>query len=102
MNYEDFKNTCETLGKKFDIDVKVEYIDLSRWGRPDWYQACFRVDNFGGDAAAIKFYEDNLWYEGIHFSKIFTRWEEMEEWLACDVAEEKACRHFDYDMLPAD
>ena len=98
MNYNDFKKTCQELGKKYGVYVDVKYHDLSNFGLQDWFSASFEVDRFGGIAAMVSFYEDNLWYEnGSHDidKRIFTRWSEMEEWLCYDIAETEATRHFE-------
>lgn len=93
MNYDNFKVKCETLGRKYEVFVDVKYYDMSAWGLQDWFCASFEVDRFGGIAAMISFYEGNLWYESTEFGKrIFTRWEEMEEWLAYDIEQEAAAR----------
>ena len=93
MNYNDFKNACEALGKKNEISVSVKYYDMKDYGREDWYQATFEVDSFGGIAAIISYYEGNLWYESSTIGKrIFTRWSEVEEWLPGDKMEEEAAR----------
>lgn len=101
MNYNDFKLRCENTAKKFDVNVDVKLHDMSRYGREDWFQAAFEVDHFGGIAAIVSFFEDNLWYdaEGVH--KIFTRWEEMEEWIVYDIAMERAARE-NVEMINCD
>ena len=93
MNYNNFKTKCEALGKKYEVFVDAKYNDMSAWGLQDWFCASFEVDRFGGIAAIISFYEGNLWYESAEFGKrIFTSWEEMEEWLAYDIKQEAAAR----------
>lgn len=96
MNYNDFKNTCVALGSKYDVSVDVKYYDMSKYGHEDWFQAAFEVDHFGGIAAIVSFFEDNLWYEASEFGRrIFTRWEEMEEWLAYNIADTRMNRHIE-------
>ena len=94
MTYENFKTACKNLGEKHGVFVETKYFDMSNYGLLDWFQASFKTDRFGGIAAIVSYYEDNLWYESSNVGKkIFTRFDEIDEWLDYDIADMRESRH---------
>ncbi len=103
MNYNDFKFNCETFAKYHDCMIEVKYYDLSAYGMNDWWNACFMIDRFGGNACEIAFINDNFRFTDFSGSRICSRLSECFELAIPAVEFEQAHRHLDRaDMVNID
>jgi hypothetical protein len=48
IEFQNFVATCKNAAIEADCDLIINYMDMERYNRPDWWQAAFVVDNFGG------------------------------------------------------
>ena len=58
IEFQNFVATCKNAAIEADCDLVINYYDLTKYGRADWWQAAFVVDKFGGIIRLVSSVED--------------------------------------------
>lgn len=64
IEFQNFVATCKNAAIEADCDLVINYFEMERYGRNDWWQAAFVIDNFGGIVRLIASVNNNCEKKG--------------------------------------